>query len=177
MRQPPGQWPHVAGRAAAPGEHATHDARAAAWHSASQTRAPRLPVDARTDRAVGRLRMSPPPPPWRPARERPSARHKKIAKPQSSSGGPGSLPCMRECSHVALAGMSAGWPPRAPWHGVTGAITTNLFTRACPSPAPAPPTPLSRKSCGALTHAKSARRATSSSPSHSLRQGWGAGTA
>jgi hypothetical protein len=31
--------------------------------------------------------------------------------------------------------------------------------------------------CGALTNAKSARRATSSSPSPSVRQGWGAGTA
>ena len=58
-----------------------------------------------------------------------------------------------------------------------GAITTNLFTRACPSSTPAPPTPLSKRTCGALTNAKSARRATSSSPSPSVRQGWGAGTA
>jgi hypothetical protein len=50
-----------------------------------------------------------------------------------------------------------------------------------PSPAPAPPTQLSkrtcRRRCGALTNAKSARRATSSSPSPSVRQGRGAGTA
>jgi hypothetical protein len=49
--------------------------------------------------------------------------------------------------------------------------------RACPSSTPAPPTPLSKRTCGALTNAKSARRATSSSPPPSVRQGWGAGTA
>jgi hypothetical protein len=53
-----------------------------------------------------------------------------------------------------------------------------------PSSTPAPPTPLSKRTCdaltnakSALTNAKSARRATSSSPSPSVRQGWGAGTA
>jgi hypothetical protein len=48
---------------------------------------------------------------------------------------------------------------------------------SCPSSAHAPPTPLSKKTCGALTNARSARRATSSSPSPLVRQGLGAGTA
>jgi hypothetical protein len=46
----------------------------------------------------------------------------------------------------------------------------------CPA-TPAPPTPLSKRTCDVLTNAKSARRATSSSPSPPVRQGWGAGTA
>jgi hypothetical protein len=63
-----------------------------------------------------------------------------------------------------------------------GAITTttDLFTRACPSSTPVPPTQLPKRICGAPTSAKSARRATSPSPSPLVRQacqGWGAGTA
>jgi hypothetical protein len=45
------------------------------------------------------------------------------------------------------------------WRRGHGAITTNLFTRACPSSTPAPPTPLSKRTCGAPTSAKSARGA------------------
>jgi hypothetical protein len=46
---------------------------------------------------------------------------------------------------------------------------THSLTRSTPHPP--------ERTCGALTNAKSARRATSSSPSPSVRQGWGAGTA
>jgi hypothetical protein len=49
------------------------------------------------------------------------------------------------------------------WRRGHGAITTNLFMRACPSSTPVPPTQLSKRICGALTNAKSARRATFSS--------------
>jgi hypothetical protein len=42
---------------------------------------------------------------------------------------------------------------------------------------PVPPTQLSKRICGAPTSARSARCATSSSPSPLVRQGWGAGTA
>jgi hypothetical protein len=51
------------------------------------------------------------------------------------------------------------------WQLGHGAIITGLFTRACPSSTPTPPTPLSKRTYGALTNAKSARRATPSSPS------------
>jgi hypothetical protein len=65
------------------------------------------------------------------------------------------------------------------WRRGHGAITTNLFTRACPSSTPAPPTPLSKRTCGVLTNAKSAR--AQPRPVLHLRcargQGWGAGTA
>jgi hypothetical protein len=66
------------------------------------------------------------------------------------------------------------------WHG-SGRRPKPLPASPCsagaPHPLPAPPTPLSKRTCGALTNAKSARRATSSSPSPSMHQGWGAGTA
>jgi hypothetical protein len=67
--------------------------------------------------------------------------------------------------------IGCGWRRR---HGV---ITTDLFTRACPSSIPAPSTQLSKRTSGAPTTAKSARRATSSSPSPPVPPGRGAGTA
>jgi hypothetical protein len=62
------------------------------------------------------------------------------------------------------------------WRRGHGATTTHLFTCACPSSAPLPPTQLSKRICGAPTSAKSVRRATSSSPLPLVRRGWGAGT-
>jgi hypothetical protein len=63
------------------------------------------------------------------------------------------------------------------WRRGQGAITTNVFTRACPSSTPAQPTQLSKRICGALTSAKGARRATPSSRSPLVHQGWEASTA
>jgi hypothetical protein len=91
----------------------------------------------------------------------------------------------RSWRHSARGSLLPG-PPRLRSRGPDGAEgaaqqrryrVRYIPPRKCPSSTPAPPTPLSKRTCGALTNAKSARRATSSSPSPSVRQGRGAGTA
>jgi hypothetical protein len=87
---------------------------------------------------------------------------------------------------VELAGKSR--PPRRRTYGLPwlcqspcawGSVLCEAAPLALNSRAPALrlrpllPTPLSKRTCGALTNAKSARRATSSSPSPLVRQGGG----
>jgi hypothetical protein len=110
-------------------------------------------------------------------------------QPTSNKATPCLLPCTSRCGEGDEEGRctqtqtSRDQIARTPrssasgcgWRRGHGAITTKLFTRACPSSTPAPPTQLSKRTCGVPTSAKSARRATSSSPSPSVRQGAEAG--
>jgi hypothetical protein len=79
----------------------------------------------------------------------------------------------RRCGPLAKEMQSRrSWPCASPW-----LVTPLPLAHTHCLQLPAPPTQLSKRNCGAPTSTKSAQRATSSSPSPLVRQGWGAGSA